>query len=105
MNYDDDVELSVRHTVSRGADSTSVGLAEMDHFAVRGRLSDYIDGSLSESEAEQLREHLSGCRACRAFHSTLQETVRLAGGLPRPQLQPGAKRRIAERIKGIIPTT
>jgi anti-sigma factor RsiW len=105
VNYDDDVELSVHHTASRGADSTSVGLAEMDHRAVRERLSDYAEGSLSPAETEQVREHLAACAACRVFQSTLQETVRLTGGLPRPQLPGGTKRRIAERIKGIIPTT
>jgi anti-sigma factor RsiW len=72
------------------------GLAE--HAAVRDRLSDELDGSLSASEQESLRRHLDACPSCRAFRQTLRKTVELSEQLPRPRLPAETKRRLVEQV-------
>jgi predicted anti-sigma-YlaC factor YlaD len=72
------------------------GLAE--HAAVRDRLSDELEGSLSASEQEGIRRHLDACPSCRAFRTTLRRVVELAEQLPRPRLSEQARQRLVERL-------
>ena len=66
---------------------------------IRMAASDYIDGDLRETHVEQVRAHLGGCEACRAFVDTLTETVRLLGTLKREEPSPaGLKDAIRVRI-------
>ena len=77
----------------------SVGVAELTHVEVRDRLSDHIDGTLSEPERRRVDGHLAGCRDCAAFRATLEATVRAAERLPRPTAPHGTGPRILDRVR------
>lgn len=80
-------------------DDSSVGVIELDHVAVRERLSEYLEESLSESEHERIREHLEACPSCRAFRNTLDRVIDLAGQLPARRLPDEAKRDLLDRVR------
>lgn len=104
MTYSDpNVELRSRTHRTAVEGSSAVGVAEMTHAEVRGLLSSYLDGSLSTSEVERVREHLAACASCLAFYNTFLQTVRLAGELPSHRLPESSKRRIIERLKEVLP--
>ena len=62
------------------------------------RLSDYLDGEVSESERRLLEAHLAGCGACSATLTELRQVVARASALedrpPATNLWPGIARRI-----------
>jgi hypothetical protein len=47
----------------------------MDHNDVRHKLSDYIDGSLTDAEKKSVDEHISACHKCAEALLELQKTV------------------------------
>jgi RNA polymerase sigma-70 factor (ECF subfamily) len=55
-------------------------------------LSDYLDDVLDDSLCEELEKHLDGCQPCRAFLSSLEETVHRCQQTPdaRPDQQEAA---------------
>ena len=57
-------------------------LTSRNHSRLRGLLSAYIDGEVSESEASRVAQHLAGCERCRAELDTLRMTVGLLRELP-----------------------
>ena len=57
-------------------------LASRKHSRLRGLLSAYIDGEVSESEAGLVEQHLAGCDRCRAELDSLRMTVGLLRELP-----------------------
>ena len=57
-------------------------LASRKHSRLRGLLSAYVDGEVSESEAGQVERHLVDCEPCRAELDTLRMTVGLLRDLP-----------------------
>jgi anti-sigma factor RsiW len=67
-----------------------------DHWTER--LSDYLDGGLTDSEEAAVASHLEGCRACRETLAGLRRVVAEAGSLedrsPSRDLWPGVARRI-----------
>jgi anti-sigma factor RsiW len=75
-----------------------VGVVERDHTAIRDWLSEYLDGSLPESDRSVVDEHLRGCRACRAYEATLEATRRAVNSLPRQQAPAPAKQRLLEIV-------
>jgi anti-sigma factor RsiW len=79
--------------------SGSVGVAELTHELVRGQLSDYLDGSLGESDRRRVDGHLASCAACTAYLHTLRATVHALGKLPAPKAPTGAGRRIVEQAR------
>ena len=65
----------------------------------RNRLSEYLDGELSDSEGRELEEHLASCAGCRAVLDELRrvvaEAAKLVDSPPVEDLWP----EIAERIR------
>ena len=52
------------------------------------RLSEYLDGELSETTCAGVEDHLGDCPPCRAFLESLRRTVRLvetADSVPMPE--------------------
>ena len=77
--------------------TSAVGVAEITHAAIRGQLSDYEDGSLSERDRARVEQHLMRCPPCRAFLATLQATAGAVARLPRERAPIAAK----DRLRGI----
>jgi anti-sigma factor RsiW len=50
---------------------------------VSDRLDDYVDGSLSEAEFQEVELHLAGCRECREEERALRRVLAEAAALPR----------------------
>jgi anti-sigma factor RsiW len=48
---------------------------------ILGRITEYLEGGLSETEIRRLREHLGGCGACGEFLESLRTTRRAVRGL------------------------
>ncbi|MBI4537403.1 MAG: zf-HC2 domain-containing protein [candidate division NC10 bacterium] len=46
------------------------------------RLSEYVDGELSQEICEEIRKHMDGCDPCVAFANTLKKTADLCHRLP-----------------------
>ena len=80
------------------SDETAVETRELDHAAVRGLLSDYIEEALSAPVRELVRQHLDRCPPCRALHRTLERTVELTGRLPPRRLPDRVKQQILDRL-------
>ena len=95
---DDGVDWAA-HVADDAVARGSVGIAELDHERVRGELSDYLDGELSEAERERLDHHLDGCAACAAYLRTLRQTVGLLGELPGRPAPARARDAIVERAR------
>ena len=77
----------------------SVGIAERGHDAVRDHFSEYLDGSLSLSDREQLEAHVGECAQCSAELATLRETARLMGTLPAQTAPATAKEEILRKAR------
>jgi anti-sigma factor RsiW len=75
-----------------------VGVVERDHTAIRDWLSEYLDGSLPESDRSTVEDHLRGCGSCRAYEATLDATRRAVQALPREQASASAKQRLLEIV-------
>jgi anti-sigma factor RsiW len=52
------------------------------------RLSDYVDGELSQEICEEIRRHMEGCDPCVAFAKTLKKTADLCRRLPSQPIPP-----------------
>jgi anti-sigma factor RsiW len=74
----------------------AVGVVERDHDAIRDRLSDYLAGSLPDSERAAIDGHLDDCRACRAFKRTLEATIRAVNALPQNSAPAPARQRLLD---------
>lgn len=46
------------------------------------RLSEYVDGELSQELCEEIRRHMEGCEPCVAFAKTLKTTAEMCRRLP-----------------------
>jgi RNA polymerase sigma-70 factor (ECF subfamily) len=46
------------------------------------RLSEYVDGELSQEICQEIRRHMDGCEPCVAFAKTLKKTVEMCRRLP-----------------------
>lgn len=79
--------------------SGSIGIAEVTHELVRGRLSEYLDDSLSERDRRRVEGHLAACPPCTAYLNTLRATVRALGVLPAPKAPSGIRARIVEQAR------
>lgn len=54
----------------------------MDCREMFARLSEFLDGELTEELCQTIQAHLEGCEPCQAFSRTLQRTVELCRQLP-----------------------
>ena len=79
--------------------SGNVGVAEVTHELIRGQLSEYLDGSLVESERGRVETHLASCQPCTAYWNTFRATVRGVGKLPTPKAPRGMLGRIVEQAR------
>lgn len=52
------------------------------------RLSEYVDGELSQEICEEIRKHLDGCDPCVNFANTLKATANLCRRLPSQPIPP-----------------
>ncbi len=52
------------------------------------RLSEYVDGELSQEICEEIRRHMDGCEPCVRFAKTLQKTAELCHRLPSRPIPP-----------------
>jgi anti-sigma factor RsiW len=63
------------------------------------RLSEFLDGELSEDACQRVRAHLGECAPCRTFFRTLEQTVRLCEQLPSAPLPDDVRRDLQERLR------
>ncbi len=54
----------------------------MDCKEMFARLSEFLDGELTQELCEEIQAHLEGCRPCEAFARALRRTVELCRQLP-----------------------
>ncbi len=52
------------------------------------RLSEYVDGELSQEICEEIRKHMDGCDPCVNFATTLKKTADLCRRLPSKPIPP-----------------
>ncbi len=52
------------------------------------RLSEYVDGELSQELCEEIRKHMDGCDPCVNFAKTLKTTAELCRRLPSQPIPP-----------------
>ncbi len=52
------------------------------------RLSEYVDGELSEEICQEIRKHMDGCDPCVNFAKTLKKTADLCRRLPSQPIPP-----------------
>lgn len=75
----------------------------MNHPIVRKKLIFYLEGSLAESERQQIAAHLAECGECRAYYGELGNSLRLLDENkrqePGPYFYAGIKNRIEARRK------
>jgi hypothetical protein len=86
------------HIVTPGS-SGGVGTAELTHELVRGQLSEYLDGSLGESDRRRVEGHLASCPPCTAYLDTFRVTVRGLGKLTPPKAPARAYKQILEQAR------
>ena len=59
------------------------------HDPWNDRLSEYLEGELSPTQARALEAHLAGCASCRDELEMLRRVLRAAGGLRLPRVMGG----------------
>lgn len=52
------------------------------------RLSEYVDGELSQEICQEIQRHMEGCDPCVAFAKTLKKTADLCRRLPSQPIPP-----------------
>jgi anti-sigma factor RsiW len=52
------------------------------------RLSEYVDGELSQEICQEIQRHMEGCEPCVAFAKTLKKTADLCRRLPSQPIPP-----------------
>ncbi len=60
----------------------------MDCRELFQRLSEYVDGELSQELCQEIRKHLDGCDPCINFAKTLKKTADLCRQLPAKPIPP-----------------
>jgi hypothetical protein len=71
----------------------------MTHWRARRRLSEFLDGTLSERARRSVAAHLDGCEACRSELRELRATVALLRSLPALDDPPYLATRILARVE------
>ena len=62
-------------------------------------VTDYLEGSLSGSEARRFERHLAGCPNCTAYLEQMRTTIRVTGSLQAEDLSPEATREFIELFR------
>jgi anti-sigma factor RsiW len=74
--------------------------AEEECIEARGLSSDFIDGEVDSEAARKVKAHLSRCRLCRAFFSTLSATIDLLESARDLGAPPAFRERLLHRLRG-----
>jgi predicted anti-sigma-YlaC factor YlaD len=74
-------------------------MIEADCRRVFERLSEYLDGELTEELRRRIEGHMDGCRPCRLFLESLERTVRLIGASDAPPMPDDVRRAVHEAWK------
>lgn len=69
------------------------------HEEIEGKLSDYVEGSLSADDTAAVEEHLRGCPSCTEALAGVKETVNALSGLHKIPAPPHFERDVAETIR------
>jgi anti-sigma factor RsiW len=69
-----------------------------EHEWTHARLSDYLDGDLSDAERRRVEEHIGMCPQCRKVLATLRRTLKDLTGLGR-DAPPGLADRVIGRLR------
>ncbi len=64
------------------------------------RLSEYVDGELSQEICQEIQRHMEGCDPCVAFAKTLKKTADLCRRLPSQPIPP----EVAADLKALLAT-
>ena len=64
------------------------------------RLSEYVDGDLSQEICEEIRRHMEGCDPCVVFAKTLKTTADLCRRLPSRPIPP----EVAADLRAVLAT-
>jgi RNA polymerase sigma-70 factor, ECF subfamily len=71
-------------------------------------LSNYLDAALDDSLCEELEKHMDGCQPCRAFLSSLEETIlrcrQVANEPPDPHRAARLRRELLAQYQGLMRT-
>ncbi len=68
------------------------------------RLSEYVDGELSQEICEEIRRHMEGCEPCVAFAKTLKTTAELCRRLPSKPIPPAVAADLRALLSTHLPT-
>jgi anti-sigma factor RsiW len=90
MRDDTHPELSQGHDHSHEMSMTCRELFE--------RLSEYVDGELSQEICEEIRRHMEGCEPCVAFAKTLKTTAEMCRRLPSTPIPP----EVADDLRSLL---
>jgi anti-sigma factor RsiW len=60
---------------------------------------DYLEGSLSESDRERFEDHLALCPGCQAYMEQLQATLRALGRIPEESLSAAAREELLQAFR------
>ena len=75
-------------------------VAGLDCFEVLARLSDYLDGALSEAERTQVIAHVSGCTVCASFGDRFAAAIAAVKADAGPREVPkDVQQRLRERLR------
>lgn len=69
------------------------------------RLSEYVDGELSQEICEEIRRHMEGCEPCVAFARTLKTTAEMCRRLPSKPIPPEVADDLLTLLASHLPPT
>ena len=75
-----------------------IRLVEIDCYAVRRELSDYLDEDLTPKLRSQIQQHLESCCHCRAVCDGMQDVVKLLNHEQAIELPKGFSARLYRRL-------
>jgi anti-sigma factor (TIGR02949 family) len=67
------------------------------------RLSEYVDGELTQEICQEIRRHLDGCDPCVNFAMTLQATANLCRRLPAQPIPPAVAADLRRFLSDYLP--
>jgi len=67
------------------------------------RLSEYVDGELSQEICEEFRRHMEGCGPCVAFAKTLKKTAEMCRRLPSRPVPPEVAAELRSLLASHLP--
>lgn len=63
------------------------------------RLSEFLEGELTEEICREIQDHMEGCEPCQAFSRTLKRTIELCRQLPSKPLPEPVKQELLAFLK------